>query len=93
MTIRNSAATLLAVALFGCVSSSEVVQIEEGRYFTTAKDTGGAFSKDGKVVAEATRKAREFCRQQGKEAVIEELKRDPEGPLRFETSDVYFSCK
>ena len=85
--------SFLALLMSGCVGSSDVVRIDDDKYFVTAKDKGGVFSKDGKVVAEATEKAKLFCQQQGKEAVIEEIKRDPEGPMRFETSDVYFSCK
>jgi uncharacterized lipoprotein NlpE involved in copper resistance len=87
------ATSLLAVVMCGCVGSSEVVQVGDEKYFVTAKDKGGVFSEDGKVVAEATQKAKAYCQQRGKEAVIDEIKRDPEGPMRFETSDVYFSCK
>ena len=90
MTIFSS---FLALVLSGCVSSSQVAQVSENRYFVTAKDTGGVFSKDGKVVGEATQEARAYCRQQGKEVVLEDMKRDPEGPMRFETADIYFSCQ
>lgn len=90
---KKSCTAALLVALTGCVSSSDVVQIDDNYYFVTAKDTGGVFSKDGKVVGEATRKAMEFCRQQSKKAELKDVKRNPEGPMKFETSDVYFSCK
>lgn len=93
--MNKSVITLAALSALvgGCVSASPVVEVSENRYFVTAKDTGGVFSKDGKVVGEATESARQYCQQLGKKAVIEDIERDPEGPFRFETTDVYFSCE
>jgi hypothetical protein len=81
------------LVLSGCVSTSKVVEVEENYYFVTSKDIGGVFSKDGKVIGRATQEARAFCQSLGKKADIKELKRNPEGPLEFETSDIYFSCE
>ena len=81
------------IFLGGCMSTSNVVPLGNGTYHLTAKDQGGIFSNDGKVISTVMNQAQIFCSKQNKKVETITLNRDPEGPMRFETSDLIFRCK
>lgn len=75
----------------GCVSSSEVVPIGNGRYMITGRASGGLNA--GKETTEATKEANPFCAKQSKQMVLQNLDKTGNAAVFGENISLIFSCE
>ena len=61
----------LSVVVAGCVSSSEIQPIGNGRYMITGRASGGLNA--GKETTQAAKEANAYCAKQGKQMVLQNL--------------------
>ncbi len=80
----------LTIALAGCATTSDVYDLGDGRHGLTSSaytTMGGA----GKARSESIKKAKAYCQEQGKRAVIENTKSD--ATFASGTSEIAFKCE
>ena len=77
--------------LFGCVSSSEVVPIGNGRYLITGRASGGLNA--GKETTEATKVANAYCATQSKQMVLQNLDKTGNAAVFGENINLTFTCE
>jgi hypothetical protein len=75
----------------GCVSSSEVVPIGNGRYMITGRASGGLNA--GKETTAATKAANEYCAKQSKQMVLQNLDKTGNAAVFGENIDLTFTCE
>lgn len=82
-----------AVALLtvGCVSSSEVVPIGNGRYMITGRASGGLNA--GKETTAATKAANAYCAKQSKQMVLLNLDKTGNAAVFGENINITFTCE
>jgi hypothetical protein len=83
---------LVLIALVaGCVSSSEVVPIGNGRYMITGRASGELNA--GKETTEATKAANANCAKQSKQMVLQNLDKTGNAAVFGENINLTFSCE
>jgi hypothetical protein len=87
VTITAGALALLA----GCVSTSEVVPIGDGRYMITGRASGGVNA--GKETTEATKEANAYCAKQSKQMVLQDLDKTGNAAVFGENVNLTFRCE
>jgi hypothetical protein len=85
------AGSLLALILAGCVSSSEVQPIGNGRYMITGRASGGLNA--GKETTEATKAANTYCAKQSKTMVLQNLDKTGNAAVFGENVSLTFTCE
>jgi hypothetical protein len=85
--VLAGALTLLA----GCVSTSEVVPIGDGRYMITGRASGGLNA--GKETTEATKAANAYCAKQSKQMVLQDLDKTGNAAVFGENINLTFRCE
>jgi len=81
----------LLVTICGCVSSSEVVPIGNGRYMITGRASGGLNA--GKETTAATKEANAYCAKQSKQMLLQNLDKTGNAAVFGENIDLTFSCE
>jgi hypothetical protein len=79
------------VVVTGCVSSSEVVPIGNGRYMITGRASGGLNA--GKETTEATKAANAYCAKQSKRMVLQNLDKTGNAAVFGENISIIFTCE
>jgi hypothetical protein len=82
---------LAVLMLGGCVSSSEVVPIGNGRYMITGRASGGLNA--GKETTEATKAANIYCAKQSKQMVLQNLDKTGNAAVFGENISLTFTCE
>jgi hypothetical protein len=81
-----------SIALIGgCVSSSEVQPIGDGRYMITGRASGGLNA--GKETTEATKAANAYCAKQSKQMVLQNLDKTGNAAVFGENINLTFRCE
>jgi hypothetical protein len=77
--------------LAGCVSTSEVVPIGDGRYMITGRASGGLNA--GKETTEATKQANAYCAKLSKQMVLQDLDKTGNAAVFGENINLTFRCE
>ena len=80
-----------AVLVAGCVSSSEIQPIGNGRYMITGRASGGLNA--GKETTQGTKEANAYCDKQGKQMVLQKLDKTGNAAVFGENVSLTFSCE
>ena len=75
----------------GCVSSSEVQPIGNGRYMITGRASGGLNA--GKETTEVTKAANAFCAKQSKQMVLKNLDKTGNAAVFGENVNLTITCE
>jgi hypothetical protein len=81
----------LVFLVAGCVSTSEVVPIGDGRYMITGRASGGLNA--GKETTEATKAANAYCAKQSKQMVLQDLDKTGNAAVFGENINLTFRCE
>src|SRR5450755_3539526 len=82
---------VLAAFVAGCVSSSEIQPIGNGRYMITGRASGGLNA--GKETTQATKEANAYCAKQGKQMVLQNLDKNGNAAIFGENINLTFTCE
>ena len=85
------AALVMLASVAGCVSSSEVVPIGNGRYMITGRASGGLNA--GKETTAATKEANAYCAKQNKQMVLQNLDKTGNAAVFGENINLTFTCE
>ena len=88
--MRNLLIAVAALAA-GCVSSSEIQPIGNGRYMITGRASGGLNA--GKETTQATKEANAYCAKQGKQMVLQNLDKTGNAAVFGENVSLTFTCE
>jgi hypothetical protein len=81
----------LTVVIAGCVSSSEIQPIGNGRYMVTGRASGGLNA--GKETTQVTKEANAYCAKQGKQMVLQNLDKTGNAAVFGENVSLTFTCE
>jgi hypothetical protein len=81
----------LTVVIAGCVSSSEIQPIGNGRYMVTGRASGGLNA--GKETTQATKEANAYCAKQAKQMVLQNLDKTGNAAVFGENVSLTFTCE
>jgi hypothetical protein len=82
---------ILFALVAGCVSSSEVQPIGNGRYMITGRASGGLNA--GKETTQATKDANAYCAKLGKQMTLQNLDKTGNAAVFGENVSLTFTCE
>jgi hypothetical protein len=82
---------VLPAFLAGCVSSSEIQPIGNGRYMITGRASGGLNA--GKETTQTTKEANAYCAKQAKQMVLRNLDKTGNAAAFGENVSLTFTCE
>jgi hypothetical protein len=88
---RIAAVVVVLCSIAGCVSSSEVVPVGNGRYMITGRASGGLNA--GKETTVATKEANAYCAKQNKQMVLQNLDKTGNAAVFGENINLTFTCE